>query len=340
MWFMLDFLGIGCIIVIYLIIVFITSTTNIIILAEPEFYPKLYDFFNTSLSSYSLMNLLNLGFWNILMLLVTLCHIKCVFSDPGTIQHGYTTLNLELLPSKIDSFGIKDSDEEEDNEDSQTASIPHKKSLKESTEASKSEKKNGKEEKKEEKLGKEEEKEKGDANIIMEEEVDWGNGGTGEDGDLRIRKKDNLEKGLERREEQLPLLRRNRSRKMKEKRNTLRHKINILYELFSRKCHICNCVKPPRTHHCSVCKRYLFIHSFLMYSYCRCIARMDHHCPWINNCVGFSNQKPFVLFLAYVLIASLYIFLLYSYKGIYFFSTSNNYTSHFNLDLVIGSQVS
>ncbi len=50
--------------------------------------------------------------------------------------------------------------------------------------------------------------------------------------------------------------------------------------------------RPPRAHHCRICQR--------------CIRKMDHHCPWINNCVGEWNQKYFIQFLFYVGILSLY----------------------------------
>lgn len=26
---------------------------------------------------------------------------------------------------------------------------------------------------------------------------------------------------------------------------------------------------------------------------------MDHHCPWLNNCIGFQNRKYFMMLLMY-----------------------------------------
>lgn len=33
---------------------------------------------------------------------------------------------------------------------------------------------------------------------------------------------------------------------------------------------------------------------------------MDHHCPYINNCVGRGNLRHFLLFLFWVTVAMLY----------------------------------
>lgn len=31
---------------------------------------------------------------------------------------------------------------------------------------------------------------------------------------------------------------------------------------------------------------------------------MDHHCPWMNNCIGIKNQKAFLLFNLYTALAA------------------------------------
>ena len=63
--------------------------------------------------------------------------------------------------------------------------------------------------------------------------------------------------------------------------------------LLIKDCDRCEMPKPPRSHHCSICGK--------------CVLKMDHHCPWINNCVGHGNYRYFVSFLLYVSLATSYI---------------------------------
>lgn len=49
-------------------------------------------------------------------------------------------------------------------------------------------------------------------------------------------------------------------------------------------------VRTERSRHCNICDR--------------CVERFDHHCPWINNCVGTRNHG---VFYAYIIATALYI---------------------------------
>ncbi|OVF07532.1 putative palmitoyltransferase [Clavispora lusitaniae] len=65
-------------------------------------------------------------------------------------------------------------------------------------------------------------------------------------------------------------------------RERLAYKDNGLI-FFGRVCPTCNWKRPARSKHCSVCNK--------------CVSVFDHHCVWVNNCVGRGNYVWFMAFL-------------------------------------------
>ncbi|KAJ7994060.1 hypothetical protein DPEC_G00262020 [Dallia pectoralis] len=60
-----------------------------------------------------------------------------------------------------------------------------------------------------------------------------------------------------------------------------------------RRCGYCLLLQQPmRAKHCQTCKH--------------CVRRFDHHCPWIDNCVGERNHRWFIIYLTVQLLALLW----------------------------------
>ena len=50
-------------------------------------------------------------------------------------------------------------------------------------------------------------------------------------------------------------------------------------------CPECEIIRTGRSRHCIICHQ--------------CVDRYDHHCPWINNCIGLNNHNQFLLYLIF-----------------------------------------
>ncbi|XP_067936549.1 palmitoyltransferase ZDHHC20-B-like [Watersipora subatra] len=55
-------------------------------------------------------------------------------------------------------------------------------------------------------------------------------------------------------------------------------------------CTVCSCYKPPRCHHCPVCNV--------------CVLKRDHHCFFARQCVGLNNQRYFLVFNFWAVLAT------------------------------------
>eukprot|EP00927_Polykrikos_kofoidii_P070607 TRINITY_DN67020_c0_g1_i1.p1 TRINITY_DN67020_c0_g1~~TRINITY_DN67020_c0_g1_i1.p1 ORF type:complete len:785 (+),score=91.55 TRINITY_DN67020_c0_g1_i1:96-2357(+) len=73
---------------------------------------------------------------------------------------------------------------------------------------------------------------------------------------------------------------------------------------FKQICVVCRARRKMRSHHCKECGR--------------CVERLDHHCPWIDNCVGLGNQRSFFCF---IVVLFLTILGYYYVVTLYFFDT-------------------
>lgn len=56
-------------------------------------------------------------------------------------------------------------------------------------------------------------------------------------------------------------------------------------------CSVCETLTPPRSYHCPTCNI--------------CILKRDHHCVFSSCCIGHYNHRYFILFIFYMLLATL-----------------------------------
>ena len=82
-------------------------------------------------------------------------------------------------------------------------------------------------------------------------------------------------------------------------------------------CPDCEIIRTPRSRHCGTCNQ--------------CVERFDHHCPWINNCIGINNHKYFMVFI-FLLVCNISInFVLTAYNLYRVIVEPNQIEDHYHI---------
>ncbi|XP_076340249.1 palmitoyltransferase ZDHHC23-A-like isoform X2 [Tachypleus tridentatus] len=68
--------------------------------------------------------------------------------------------------------------------------------------------------------------------------------------------------------------------------------ISLVISDYESKCKICLIHQPDRCCHCRICNH--------------CVLRQDHHCVWLNCCIGAKNHRYFIIGLFALIIACCY----------------------------------
>ena len=80
-------------------------------------------------------------------------------------------------------------------------------------------------------------------------------------------------------------------------------------------CPDCKIIRTQRSRHCNICNR--------------CVERFDHHCPYINNCVGHRNHVYFLLFVIFIVVNIAFHLLLTIWSLVEFVEEGNQFPEIF-----------
>ncbi|GMM32815.1 palmitoyltransferase [Saccharomycopsis crataegensis] len=75
--------------------------------------------------------------------------------------------------------------------------------------------------------------------------------------------------------------------------NKSKEKLHVNCSVTTKYCPTCRIWRPPRTSHCMLCGV--------------CVANLDHHCIWLNNCVGSRNYSYFFSFVLMAFLSTVYL---------------------------------